>query len=254
MKKKVFSIAVIALFALVILLPWGLSLAGADAEAGGGDAREIRSLAEFPHELSNDYFAKINAYVNDHSPMRNSIINLVTCINDGLNAFYTEKIVAPLMKADDNEPYAYDTDMDFGCVLSGADSAAAEHEHDYRVVRKQEASYQHDGYTLEKCSVCGAARVSGLKLRTELDGFYDGKTPVVYSGGGFAGIHDWYFYSEGNTIGYVQGDNVLSRTRWKSGKTPLRNSRPNATSAASTSSCSSARTKKSFIRNTSPTG
>ena len=218
MKKKVFSIAVTALFALVILLPWGLSLAGADAETGGGDAREIRSLAEFPTELSNDYFAKINAYVNDHSPMRNSIINLVTAISNGLGEFYNAKIVAPLMNADGGETSAEAYAIDFGLVLSAADPAAPEHEHDYRVARKQEASYHHDGYTLEKCAVCGAARVTGLTLRTELEGFNDGKTPVVYSGSGFAGTHDWYFLSGDNSIGYVQGDNLLTQEEteeWK---------------------------------------
>ena len=218
MKKKTFSIAVIALFALVILLPWGLSLAGADAETGGGDAKEIRSLAEFPTELSNDYFAKINAYVNDHSPMRNSIINLVTEQSDALNGYYIDHIVAPLSQSDSSIYSALAENIDFSCILSDASSTPTNHAHEYRVIREQKASYQHDGYTLEKCTICGSARVADAKLRSRLKGFYDKRTPVVYTESGFAGTHDWYFYSAGNSVSFVQGDNMLSQeemSEWK---------------------------------------
>lgn len=211
MKNKAFKIASILLFALVIMLPWGLSLAGADAGGGSGDSKEVRTLAEFPREYSNDYFSRINSYVNDHSPMRGPIIDLVNGIGDRLSDFYADKIVAPMTGSGDGALPAVPTAVDFSCVLSDEGAAApTDHMHEYRVVRRQEVSYHHDGYTLEKCAVCGSARVTGLKLRTELEGFAAGKRPVVYSGDGFAGIHDWYFYSRDNSIGYVQGDNLLS--------------------------------------------
>ena len=220
MKNNAFKIAVIVLFALVILLPWGLSLAGADSETGGGDAKEIRALAEWPTEFSNDYFVKIDSYVSDHSPMRNRIIDLLTGVSDALKGFYVKNIVAPLMRFD-NDPDPSAAAVDFSGIFSAPEADSPIHKHDYAVIREQKASYSHDGYTLEKCSVCGEVRVSNLVRRTELDGFYNGKPPVLYSGSGFAGLHDWYFYSLDNSIGYVQGDNTLSESEMESWKNTL---------------------------------
>ncbi|MCR5694612.1 MAG: hypothetical protein K6G89_06540 [Clostridia bacterium] len=82
--------------------------------------------------------------------------------------------------------------------------------HEYVLVREQEASYAHDGYVLERCSRCGNGKVSNIVLRTSLPGFYNGRLPISLEKAGFKGIHDWYFYSGDNSIGYFQGDNILS--------------------------------------------
>ena len=83
-------------------------------------------------------------------------------------------------------------------------------DHDYAVVREQEATFAHDGYVLERCTKCGNGKVSNVVLRTSLPGFFNSRRPITYEGAGFKGIHDWYFYAGDNSVGYYQGDNVLS--------------------------------------------
>ncbi len=82
--------------------------------------------------------------------------------------------------------------------------------HDYALIREQEATYAHDGYVLERCTRCGNGKVSNIVLRTSLPGFYNSRRPITYEGAGFKGIHDWYFYAGDNSLGYFQGENVLS--------------------------------------------
>ncbi|MBO4364084.1 MAG: hypothetical protein J5912_06875, partial [Clostridia bacterium] len=74
--NKVISMVTVCVVAAVIALVWVLGLAGLDSEPDK-ETGEIRQLAEFPKEYSNDLFAKINTFMNDHSPMRNSIISAV---------------------------------------------------------------------------------------------------------------------------------------------------------------------------------
>lgn len=89
------------------------------------------------------------------------------------------------------------------------------HTHEYAVIRIQEASFAHDGYVLERCSKCGNAKVTNIVLRTSLPGFYSGKKAIRYSGSGFKGLHDWYFYTGNDSIAYFQGDNVLTEEEAK---------------------------------------
>ena len=57
-KKRVFPIIVICLFAALIAVPWILAATGADKKAQEASTGEIRQLAEFPKEYSNDWFGK----------------------------------------------------------------------------------------------------------------------------------------------------------------------------------------------------
>lgn len=83
-------------------------------------------------------------------------------------------------------------------------------DHNYVLIREQEATFAHDGYVLERCTKCGNGKVTNIVLRTSLPGFFNSKRPITYEGAGFKGIHEWYFYAGDNSVGYYQGDNVLS--------------------------------------------
>ncbi|MBO7659381.1 MAG: hypothetical protein J6T65_08745 [Clostridia bacterium] len=341
--KKVFPIIVICLFAALIAVPWILHVAGADKKAQEAPTGEIRTLAEFPKEYSNDWFGKINSFVNDHSPMRASIISVVNGMNTSLRNFYTDKVMRPVMEkmaerqqanatptpepggegttpeptptpdfsglfGDETEepvpeetatptpeptetptptptftstpePTEAPTDTPeptetgsgepsvtpvpgvtptpeptaaptatptptptntpeptphthvYGasevvtratCTVQGIETrkclvcghmetvTTPPIGHKYSTIRSQTASYAHDGYTLDRCSNCGDVKVNNIVYRTSLAGFYNSRTPIVYSGAGFKGIHDWYFYAGDDSLGYVQGTNVLT--------------------------------------------
>lgn len=98
MKKNltgiIFSIVAISIFAIILAVPWVLSIAGMDIDPPK-DSGEIRDLAEFPATYSNDYFARINTYMNDHSPMRQSILSVKHNIDRSENDAF-DVLMAPV--------------------------------------------------------------------------------------------------------------------------------------------------------------
>jgi hypothetical protein len=90
--------------------------------------------------------------------------------------------------------------------------------HNYVTTKSQTASYAHDGYKLSTCTKCGDVKVTDIVYRTSVPGFYNSRTPIVYSGAGFLGIHDWYFYNGDDSLGYVQGTNVLTTDEMRAWK------------------------------------
>ena len=98
MKNFIISIVAVSLFALAIAVPWALGIAGLDVvqdEEGG----EIRELAGFPSEYSNDYFAKVDSFIKDHAPLRNWNIQVMKDMDNGMSKFYEEKIKNPIYRA-----------------------------------------------------------------------------------------------------------------------------------------------------------
>ena len=98
--NTIISIVALCFFAAVIGVVWILGLAGLDSEPDK-ETGELRQLAEFPKEFSNDYFAYINTFMNDHSPMRNSIISAVNGMDRSMSSFYNDRIVDPIYTAID---------------------------------------------------------------------------------------------------------------------------------------------------------
>ena len=295
--KVLFIITIIA-FALTAAAPWILEIATSGIAKDEPRTGEIRELAEFPKSYSNDYLARIDSYVKDHSPMRTYIINLVNSAEERTAEWYSRRIMTPYVErmARINEtPSAYGTPApgqdtpeptatpDWGGLFGddhssspsdvpsetpevtegpspdgpdaseittesvGPSPTAHEHVygepvvvtaatctnsgisrvrctvcnesktivtealgHDYSVVKKQTASFEHDGYTLIRCSRCGDVQVTDVALRTGVPGFYTDRKYITYSGSGYKGMHGWYFYSGSDSITYLQGDNVLS--------------------------------------------
>ena len=298
-KNKVFFIIAICAFALVAAAPWILGTVLPGSGAAEAQTGEIRELAAFPADYSNDYFSRINSYVNDHSPMRTSIIRLVNSMENDTREWYSRNIMQPYVERmtridgspspsqgtllpgqDTPEPTAT---PDWGGLFGddptetpeGTQGSSKTHSpaatvsgtahgtepgpahgtsstphthvygepvtvvpatctntgiskekcsicgesrtvvtealgHDYTVVRTRKASFDHDGYTLKKCSRCGDTQVTDVVMRTNVPGFYTDRPALMYSGSGFKGSHGWYFYAGDESVSYVQGDNVLS--------------------------------------------
>ncbi|MBP1587366.1 MAG: hypothetical protein ILO53_03065 [Clostridia bacterium] len=306
-KNTIFLIIAVCAFALVTAAPWVLNLTSPGAKTGDTQTGEIRELAKFPTEYSNDFFAKVNAYVNDHSPLRTSIIGLVNTMEGKTREWYSKNVMIPYVErmfrveetpappdntvepgqdtpeptptpdwgglfgdatetpaetpteiqtetpagsetdkptekpsgasgspaghtaSPDVEPHEHSYATPVVVVAAGCTSSGISTEkctvcgesktivteptgHDYTVTRTQKASFAHDGYTLKKCSHCGDVQVADIVLRTSVPGFYTGRTPIMYSGAGFPGIHNWYFYSGDDSIGYLQGDNAQTES------------------------------------------
>ena len=344
------------LFAAVITLPWALTLAGVgnDTELAG----EIRTLAEFPTEYSNDFFAKVKTYTEDHAPARNFIINIGNGLSEKFDKAYEvllntfageeeepEDTEAPTLAPDqtatptaeptptpdfsdifgDEEteaptepatetptaaetptepaetptealtetptemptedateysaeestggtietpteeiaetpelteaqtivpvtatptptptptatPTATPCSHNFGtgkvikaatcqstgtreytCSYCGATKTETIEKtgHSYTVLKSQTVSTMHDGYKLCKCTVCGTVSVTDIVYRTSLKNFYSGRKTLTYSGSGYKGLHNWYFYSGNDSITYLEGNNVLSEDEMK---------------------------------------
>ena len=77
--KTVLAVIAVVLAAVIVAAPWLIhAIAGDNTDTGEDTLTEKRDLAEFPKELSNDWFARVETYFTDHSPARNRLIGLKT--------------------------------------------------------------------------------------------------------------------------------------------------------------------------------
>ena len=209
----------------MLAAPWAFGLAGFD----DGETGEISSLAEMPGKFSDSWFSEAEDFINDHAPMRTRIINIQKKMTEAFKAKYNGRLV-PILKAvfNDSEEVSQDPQPTVNPedIFGRKETADPENpettpeaeSHVYEIIRRQTASFMHDGYTLKKCTECGAVTITDIVYRTSLKNFYSSWPTLTYSGAGFAGAHDWYFYAGDDSVGYYQGDNVLSDSEmagWK---------------------------------------
>ncbi|MBR4472167.1 MAG: hypothetical protein IKS55_00870 [Oscillospiraceae bacterium] len=90
MKNKVSSITTSILFVVLLIVPTLLYFSvGENTENALNEKRE---LTELPVKLSNDYFAQLGSWYNDHAPYRITLITLQKKINQSYSATYRNKI------------------------------------------------------------------------------------------------------------------------------------------------------------------
>ena len=109
MHGKKLNIALIIIFAFLLLLPWTLYLSGTYSQ--DADIVEKRTLSSFPENFSNDYLERIEDWFKDHAPLRTNIISSEEKASQKLETSYRKGLFSKLSEIFvpswylDDEPY-----------------------------------------------------------------------------------------------------------------------------------------------------
>jgi len=190
-QNKFFGILAILLFAIVLTAPLVLSFFMQD-ETGNADddVGEKRAMSAFPTEYSNSYFSLVENWFSDHSPMRNSLINLRVDAAVSLSDVYDNSLgpfLTNLILASDNDNHSSQTEDTDSVETKRKDLEPGEPdcEHvfgEYTVTEASTCSTQ--GTREHTCTICGWTKVETMDFAHSMKTYKTGE--ASYDSYGYA--------------------------------------------------------------------